>query len=60
MSKDKYVDPTIADHPPGGKVHKVEGGRDADRLPPEEPAGSDAKRDGKTATAPKTVANTKK
>jgi hypothetical protein len=60
MSKDKYVDPTLANDPPGGKVHKVERGNDADRLPTEEPEGSDAKRGGKTATAPKTVANTEK
>jgi hypothetical protein len=60
MSKETYVDPTIAEHPPGGKVHKVENDSEAERLPTEKPGDADNKRGKKTATSPDTVANTEK
>ncbi len=58
MSNTKY---TAAD-PPGGKIHDVaKNDAAANRLPPEEPAGSDYQNEGgKTATSPKTVANSEK
>jgi hypothetical protein len=60
MSNTKYVDPTIATDPPGGKVHDVgKSDAQADKLPTEQ-LGDHKKRGGKTAASPKTVANTEK
>lgn len=61
MSNTKYVDPTNATNPPGGKVHDI-GKTDAqaDRLPTEELDAPNKQRGGKTAVSPKTVANTEK
>lgn len=59
MSNTKYTDKTIADDPPGGKVHDVaKNDAAADRLPTE--AGADRDTRKKTATSPETVAQTDK
>lgn len=63
MSNTHYTDKTLADDPPGGRVHKVaRKNAEADRLPTGEHAddGGAKTRGGKTATTPKTVANTEK
>lgn len=60
MSNTKYVDPNNATNPPGGKVHDVgKSDAEADRLPVEQLDAKESK-GGKTATSPKTVANTEK
>jgi hypothetical protein len=60
MSNTKYTDPTNAEDPPGGKRHDTaKNDASADKLPTEEgQTGRGSER--KTATSPKTVANTEK